>query len=244
MKRTAALVVLAGLGTSASAFSLWTGAAALAGMEMTARAETAAAPGLCIGNFSKDDCEGRVSPGHVEHLGCDQTHCRTIRVREAVYETYLRSSGLGCGLACESRCDEFPNGKLVLKFDYVLRNDSCCPYRGSWNGRWEFNADDGRVFAGTAHGTIGVGTNRESRCPASHDACEKCYDVDFDGATWLIGIEGSFQGVETVGTGATQDELHFTTDSTWLVDGNTINPFGQPFRTLGRFDGSHLDYCP
>lgn len=220
------------------------GLAAAASVSERDTSETAA-PGLCISNFSKNDCEGVVEPGFVEFLGgCSIQDCRAVRVTDAVYQTRLKSSGLSCGQSCESRCDEFPDGRLTLKFDYVVRTDTCCPYRGSWTGEWEFVTDAGRRYAGTAHGTIGVGTNRESDCLATHDACEPCSDVELQGSQWAIGIEGSFRGNPVFSTSPTPDELNFTADGTWLVSAVSNNPFNEAFRVYNRFDGAFLDYCP
>ncbi len=194
---------------------------------------------LCIYNFSKDDCGGVVEPGRYKASQCPTTGCRTIVVRGAVYEASLRSSNLGCGTGCESRCDEFPDGKLVLTMNYVLRADSCCPYRGSWDGQWTYTVQ-GRVFSGRAHGTIGVGTNRVSNCNADHDNCEPCYDVRMADGSWHIGFEGSFQGSATSSVLPYQEDLHFTMDGTWIVNASTLDPFRQAFRVLNRFDGSNL----
>ncbi len=252
MKRFTAFAAICGFGSVASAWGIYISAtamnsAAALATETAAAADSAAAPvGLCISNFSKNDCDGVVQPGHLESVGCDDQGCRVIRVTDAVYEASLKNSGLFCGQACEGRCDEFPDATLTLKFDYVVRTDSCCPYRGSWDGEWELVSADGRHYAGVAHGTIGVGTNRESDCNVTHDACEPCADVFLDGRDWLIGIEGSFRGQASPGP-RYPDELNFTCDGTWIVSAISITPegpFGEPFKVKNRFDGAFLDYCP
>ncbi|MCC5822563.1 MAG: hypothetical protein LAT64_03185 [Phycisphaerales bacterium] len=209
--------------------------------------DLAAAP-LCLTNFSKDDCQGVVEPGHYSVTGCDITGCRTIVVRGAVHEFRLDSSGLLCGgptSPCIQRCDEFPDGRMTLKFNYVLRADSCCPYRGSWEGEWRFVADTGAIFVGTAHGTIGVGTNRSSNCQAANDDCERCYDVSLVDGRYFIGVEGSFRGESLFTTIYGPNELNFTMDSHWIVKADQPHPFRNAFRTLGRYDGVHIrKSCP
>lgn len=253
MKRFAAMSVICGFGTAASAWSMGFAAttmSSLAGLANEAETITSTetteslAPGLCVYNLSKNGCDGFVEPGHYEMLGCPGEDCRTIRVTDSVYKTTFKSSGLACGIDCESSCDEFPDGELTLKFDYVLRADSCCPFRGSWDGEWELKLETGTVYYGTAHGTIGVGTNRESDCNLTSDACERCYDVQLQGNDWLVGVEGSFRGQETNSTSPIPDELNFTMDGTWLSKNDPDRPFGEPFRFFNRFDGAHLDYCP
>ena len=247
MKRIAAFVALCGACTISSAWSLTSSLSvhrfALASANEAAES-VAAAPGLCIYNFSKNGCDGIVEAGHYEHIGCDGADCRTIRVTDAVYKTRMKSSGLDCGLTCSSRCDELPDGDLTLKFDYVLRADSCCPFRGSWNGEWKYVTDSGEVFFGEAHGTIGVGTNRKSDCDVVGDDCERCYDVILQDNQWLVGIEGSFRGTAINSTDPIADELNFTMDGTWIEKVDTDRPFGEKFRVLNRFDGAFLDYCP
>ncbi|MFG0314274.1 MAG: hypothetical protein ACF8LL_08825 [Phycisphaerales bacterium] len=244
MKRIAAMAAVFGVCSISSAWSLTSSLAIHRMAASNAENAAAAAPGLCIYNFSKNGCDGVVEPGHYEHIGCEGADCRTIRVTDAVYQTTMKTSGLSCGLSCESRCDEVADGRLTLKFDYVLRADSCCPYRGSWNGEWEFVTFDGRVFKGEAHGTIGVGTNRESDCDIVGDKCERCYDVILQDNQWLVGIEGSFRGVGQNSTSPIPDELNFTMDGTWIGNSDSNTPFGEPFRVYNRFDGAFLDYCP
>ncbi|MCC5822564.1 MAG: hypothetical protein LAT64_03190 [Phycisphaerales bacterium] len=199
---------------------------------------------LCLFGFSKDDCHGVVQPGEYKVSRCDLTGCQTIIVTGAVYETRFQSSGLPCGVICETLCDEFPDGRFILKFDYVLRGDSCCPYRGSWHGEWSYTVP-GRVFEGRAHGTIGVGTNRASACPVTHDGCEPCYDVRLNDDGWYIGFEGSFRGTATSSVLPHQEDLHFTMDGTWIIDPTSARPFTAPFRVRNRFDGTHLRWaCP
>lgn len=250
MKRIATISTLCAFGSIASAWSIFAGAGAFSSSTelipttTATEAEVAVAPpGLCVRNFSKDDCEGVVEPGFYEEIGCDTEDCRTIRVTDAVYKTYLKTSGQACGGSCESRCDEFPDGSLTLKFDYVLRADSCCPYRGSWEGEWEYKTDTGLVYGGTAHGTIGVGTNRKSECLATPDDCERCYDVIPSGSQWLIGMEGSFNGRDLTSPSEFADELDFTCDGTWIVSNRIEAPFKEKFRILNRLDGAFLDYC-
>jgi len=247
MKRLMATLAICGIGSAASAWGLFgTAGVMVHNAAAGADADTAAAIGACVTNFSKDGCEGVVEPGVYERLGCVGTDCKTIRVRDAVYVTDMKSSGLACSgtPGCLSRCDEFPDGRMTLKFDYILRADSCCPFRGSWVGKWEYRTNSGRVYAGEAHGTIGVGTNRESRCDVAGDKCEKCYDVQTQDNTWLVGIEGSFRGHPLLSPTAVRDELNFTMDGTWVVERGTHNPFGDAFRVFNRFDGVFIDYCP
>ena len=239
----------------ASAWSIFAGSGAISSAafmasEVDAAAETVvetvavAPPSFCIKNFSKDDCEGFVEPGTYETVGCDTTRdCKSIRVTGAVYKTELKTSGQACGIQCESKCDEFPDGTLYLKFDYVLRADSCCPYRGSWVGKWEYKTVSGLVYGGEAHGTIGVGTNRKSECLATNDDCERCYDVINNGDQWLVGIEGSFRGQALNSPTRVVDELNFTCDGTWIENVFNSRPFSEPFRVRNRFDGAFVDYC-
>jgi hypothetical protein len=255
MKLLASLGVLALAGSAASAWviplfpspSLFATTAPAAAQ--TADAPRGTDPGadipVCVTNFSKDDCGGVIDPGTYAFTGCDITGCRTIVVREAVYQTALRSSNLACGIACESKCDEFPDGRFTLKFSYVLRADSCCPYRGSWHGDWEYVLPSGRIYTGEAHGTIGVCTNRISACPTSHDNCESCYDVQVTDSTLLIGFEGSFRGQALLSTSPYPNELNFTMDGTWIASALVAEPFRQQIRVRNRFDGSHLRWsCP
>lgn len=244
MKRIATLLVLCGAGTTASAWGFLGGIAAIAaGTERESAAN--AAPGICVRAFSKDGCDGVIEPGHYEVLGCNTADCRTIRVTDAVYATRMNSSNLTCGGTCDSaKCDEFRDGDFIMKIDYVLRADSCCPYRGSWTGEWEFVTDAGLTYKGTAHGTIGIGTNRDSACLTNNDACEKCYDVELLDTGWLIGFEGSFRGVSAVSPTINPNELNFTMDGTWLVSPDAREPFRNPFRVYSRFDGASVEYCP
>ena len=272
MKRYATLGVFCGFATVASAWSIFAGSGAMSSAALMASeaeasvsvveiaAETAvdsvletvveaavlAPPSFCIKNFSKDDCNGFVEPGNYDTNGCDDVRdCKSIRVTGAVYKADLKSSGQACGIQCESKCDEFPDGTLYLKFDYVLRADSCCPFRGSWVGKWEYKTERGLVYGGDAHGTIGVGTNRKSECLATDDDCERCYDVILDGSKWLVGIEGSFRGVALNSPTRVVDELNFTCDGTWIESVvSNAKPFSEPFRVLNRFDGAFVDYCP
>src|SRR5690606_4611425 len=134
---------------------------------------------------------------------------------DAVYKTRFKTSGGVCGIDCIARCDDMGeemDGEFTLRFDYTLRADSCCPYRGFWSGRWSYVTASGRVFQGVAHGTLGVGTNRHSNCYETPDACERCYDVSFDGRVWEIAMEGSFQGRDERG-----NLLNFTSDGHWAV---------------------------
>lgn len=249
MRKLAAMVVMCGVTSLASAWGMWSGANVLArGMAAEESQDLTISPGLCVGAFSKDGCEGVVEPGVFESLSCPLTNCRTIRARNAVYKTTMTSSNLACSSspACLSRCDEFPDGTLTLKFSFVLRADSCCPYRGSWVGKWEYVTTAGRVFGGEAHGTIGVGTNRKSACNApNNDECEDCYDVQrMDTGELFIAMEGSFRGQSVNPSSFPVDELNFTSDGTWVISPFVTSPFQQPFRVVNRFDGVHLDYCP
>lgn len=246
MKRFITTAAICGFGSAASAFGLFGSAGAMASAAAVGtEASNAAAPGACIYNFSKDGCEGFVEPGRYERFGCEGQDCKTIRVTKAVYVTDMKSSGLACsGGSCLSRCDEFPDGQMTLKFEFMARADSCCPFRGSWSGEWEYVTVDGRIYTGEAHGTIGVGTNRESRCDIVGDACERCYDVQTTDSRWLVGVEGSYRGYLVNGTGAVADELNFTMDGTWVVKRDGSDPFSKPFKVLNRFDGAVIDYCP
>lgn len=247
MKAIAAIAAVVSVGSAASAWGLWGGAAVMARSAAAAKDDATAvvSPGaFCVGAFSKNDCSGYIEPGNYEALSCDTNDCKSIRVTDAVYKAELKKSGLPCGGTCaDGKCDEFRDGTLVLKFDYVLRADSCCPYRGSWAGRWEYTTVGGLVYAGEAHGTLGVGTNRDSECAVTHDACEKCYDVDLSSDIWLIGWEGSFRGVSQVSTGFFPNELNFTCDGTWLVDASPRDPFKYGIRTTNRLDGVSVNYC-
>ncbi len=248
MKRLMATLAVCGFGSAASAWGLFGAAGVMAyNAAEGAGTESVAPTGACVTSFSKDGCEGLVEPGRYERLGCNTIDCKTIRVTSAVYVTDMRSSGLVCGglgAGCFGRCDEFRDGRLTLKFNYILRADSCCPFRGSWVGEWEYVTVGGAVYGGEAHGTIGAGTNRESRCDIAGDACEKCYDVQVQGNDWLVGFEGSFRGFELLGTSNVRDELNFTMDGTWVVDRTSNQPFGQPFKVFNRFEGVAIDYCP
>lgn len=252
MKRLTTLAVLCAFGSAASAWGISNISATTmhdTGVLTTEDDDIGDVPvdqaaGLCIKNFSKDDCDGFIEPGHYNIIGCADQECRTIKVTGAKYYATLKSSGLACGLSCESKCDEFPDGRLTLKFDYVLRADSCCPYRGSWEGEWEYVTFSGRTYIGTAHGTIGVGTNRRSECNTTGDECERCYDVVQEGNVWLVGIEGSFRGKSLFSTSPQADELNFTSDGTWIVNADADRPFSDAFRVRNRFDGSFLNYCP
>lgn len=250
MKRFAAIGLVCGAGGIATAWPMWSGLAAITATTShnstlaSEQADDTTAQGLCVYNFSKDGCDGLVKPGELEVLGGCSADCRTYRVTGAEYTTSLKTSGLGCGIPCESRCDEFEDGFLTVKLNYVITPNTCCPYRGSWTGDWTLRTSSGRVFVGTAHGTIGVGTNRESDCPVTDDACEKCADVEFTGDAWLIGLEGSFRGYEANTPTITRDELNFTTDATWKVGSQSVNPFAFPFDSYARFDGAYLDFCP
>lgn len=252
MHRLTAIATVCGLGAAALAFPVWSG---MLGQASPASSSTdiaidhaeypdegIAALRGCVANFSKDDCGGVIHPGDMKIYGCPGTDCKTMTMQQSVYRTRLRTSGGVCGISCLARCDDFgpeTDGTLILKFDYTLRFDSCCPYRGFWDGYWEYVTDDGRLFKGTAHGTLGVGTNRASACFDTGDACERCYDVVFTGNQWQIAMEGSFQGRDSSG-----NLLQFTTDSTWTVkhDG-TGGVFDQDFRVLGRYDGAFLLRC-
>ena len=252
MKKLAAMLVVCGACSMASAWNLWTNASALmrgvAAAEANSVTEETLSPIPCLTAFSKDDCEGVVEPGTVSAVSCPSTGCRTIIVRGAKYSASMQSSNQGCTnpgnpASCFGKCDEFRDGRLTLSFNYVLRADSCCPYRGSWEGKWQYVTDAGRVYTGTAHGTIGVGTNRKSACPLVDDACENCYDVQRTDANWLIGFEGSFRGTSLLSTTLGPDELNFTMDGTWAPSALVRDPFSQPFRVRNRFDGVSITYC-
>lgn len=253
MNGLTAISAIFGIGAASVAFPVWSGMfAGQAGAIVQAEPGAVVSqelPGLstadlrgCVGNFSKDDCGGEIHPGSIKYYGCPTTDCRTITMRDAVYVTTLTSSGGLCGIDCLARCDDHgdgTDGTLTLKFDYTLRADSCCPYRGFWEGEWEYATNDGRVFAGTAHGTLGVGTNRAAACFDADDACERCYDVQFTGEYWFIAMEGSYTGRDDRG-----NELRFTTDSTWFVkEGGAGGVFEDVFRVQGRNDGAFMLRC-
>ena len=246
MKKLAAMFVVCGVCSMASAWNLWTGTSVLARTIAAERAdgetEDALAAIPCLGAFSKDGCDGVVEPLSYDVVGCPDFPCRTIVVKEAVYTTSLKTSGLGCGLICESACDEFPDARLKMVMAYVLRADSCCPYRGSWEGKWELTTVDGVVYTGSAHGTLGVGTNRKSQCPVVDDACENCYDVQLTPDAWFVGFEGSFRGTR-VSADLPADELNFTMDGTWIAAPDADQPFRLPARVSNRFDGVSITYC-
>ena len=250
MKKFVAALVVCGACSMASAWNLWTGSTVLAmGMaaeQANSETEETLSPVPCVNAFSKDDCEGFVEPGSYAVVGCNTLSCRTIVVKGAKYSASMKSSNQTCStgpFGCFGLCDEFPDGRLTLSFDFVLRADSCCPYRGSWQGRWQYVTDAGRTYSGTAHGTIGVGTNRKSACPPVKDACENCYDVqrNADGQL-LVGFEGSFRGSRLSPT-FPADELNFTMDGTWLLSNRVAEPFANPFRVRNRFDGVSITYC-
>jgi hypothetical protein len=200
---------------------------------------------VCLTGLSKDDCDGLVYPGRYSTTVCQTSACRTVTVTDAVYVARMRSSGEGCGLICETRCDEFPDGELRLRFDYHVRMDSCCPYRGKWSGEWTYVTTAGRTYSGKAHGTIGAGTNRRSGCDLVHDTCERCSDVEYQNGSILMGFEGAFQGWAVFSTLPTPEELDFTMDGTWIIDPNTARPFTTEFKVKNRFEGTHLQWrCP
>lgn len=252
MKKLIAITTLLCTGALSSAWPIWglTGSPTPDGaLDSTteARVEADEERGIvqqvfCLRGFAKDDCEGVVDPGAVAVTSCDFEECRTISVTDAVYSASLRRHDGECvdpTGTCIGRCDEFPEARLTLKFDYMVRLGPCCRYRGCWSGDWELVTEDGRVYTGTASGTIGIGTNRDSPCLVAHDACEKCYDVDvYDEANLRVGFEGSFQGRDQVG-----NQLCFTSDGHWIVSSLVINPFGQPFRVFNRFGGVWKTIC-
>jgi hypothetical protein len=249
MKLLTTLGILCTTGSAATAWPMLTPALIAAKAAIPAAGATAIAletqdgddipdTPVCIYNFSKDDCGGVVEPGRYSVVQCPNTGCRTVIVRGAVYKTDLRSSGLACGIVCETLCDGFPDGTLTLTMNYMIRADSCCPHRGSWEGSWTY-AVPGRVFTGRAHGTIGVGTNRASDCIDDHDNCEPCHDVRLADGAWYIGFEGSFQGSATTSVLPYAEDLNFTMDGTWIV-GAGAEPFREAFRVYNRFDGANI----
>lgn len=256
MKSMTTFALLCGAGAVAAVASIVASSSATASPDAVTAAsamtssvvgmESLAPATLCVTGFSKDACEGKVEPGEVLVASCDTQDCKTIQVYGAVYETTLKSSQGRCGgltpIGCIDRCDQFRDGKLTLKFDYVLRNDSCCPYRGSWVGKWQFESETGAIYEGEAHGTLGVGTNRRTDCDPTDDGCERCLDVQLQNDAWLVGWEGSFRGRSLLSTSAGPQQLNFTMDGTWIAKNNG-DQFIKAFKATNRFDGAVLTPC-
>lgn len=239
MKKFAAIWAVCGAASIGLAWTALTSTSA-----GTLDATAAQSGSQCLGAFSKDSCEGVLTPTAYEQTFCPVLNCATAVAKEAVYTATLFSSGQDCGLVCPGECDEFPDGELTVNLSFAMRLNSCCPSRGYWVGAWEYATVDGRLFRGEAHGTVGVGTNRPFACPVVDDFCEECADFQQVGLDEVYGFEGSFRGFEVVSPGVRPDELHFTMDGSWIVPPFFPEPFNGSMPVVNRFDGVSVTYCP
>ncbi len=157
----------------------------------------------CLYGISKDLCDGLLQPNPRIIQSCDQFGCRTL---SGVNETLGASVSINPDLCTgptsptAGHCDQIQlNGGLRLYgFNFDLKINDPCKYRGCWTSKFRIDYEDGTVVSGTASGTLGVGTHRQTCSTADPcgEDCESCQDTGFDPNTgmWNIGLEGCLNG--------------------------------------------------
>lgn len=208
----------------------------------------------CLVGFSKDYCNGSVTPLELSQFNCitpiPEGTCRGVKLAGA-FNINLFSSTLGCGSTNPGTCDETINGQLAVRSTFLIRLQESCPYRGCWSGSATFAGSDHSVYTGTLMGTLGVGTHRSigpvSFCAQNGRACERCYDVEFNpqSGLWRIGFEATFQGRRA--DQPTGQELCFSLSGDFFIPGTAAGgPIwdSNAWRVNGTADGIHLTFCP